>query len=281
MICAQFDIKPDTLRKWEKRKRIPLSKRKENGYRFYTDEDMSKIGEFLKRQYWTRDGDLHKKSQTQKPKSLKINHHQLSHDSTINAIEYFNKPKLRGYFDQIVTKEGPILGFQNHWVPILTKIGELAMAEKGLWIAREHFASTHIREWTLQHFKDSDQRGKEQLIMTTPEGDMHELGMLFAMCQIRLHKINCLYLGPNLPLKSLLQAMQETKIKNISLTLNKSLSRQNLKKILSSIRKVNSSATVFVAGPASFPLANLIKELGAIFIGTNLEIGIQKIKAHI
>lgn len=90
--------------------------------------------------------------------------------------------------------------------PLLGRIGtEWASGE--LCVASEHLGSTLIRDGLsdlLRRLPKSP--GGELALITTPEGELHELGALLSAVAIALEGYRVLYLGPNSPAAEIARA---------------------------------------------------------------------------
>jgi DNA-binding transcriptional MerR regulator len=83
--------------------------------------------------------------------------------------------------------------------PLLVRIGQ-DWAGGTLCTASEHVASALIRDRASILLRQlSRERGSETVIVTTPAGELHELGAFLAAATVAMHGYNVLYLGPNLP----------------------------------------------------------------------------------
>lgn len=269
-------VKTDTLRKWEKRYKLIAPKKGENGYRLYSEQDVETLHVFVKKKQGRQTSP--EAARLGQPQKTETNPNRIEYlkRQALEAIEKLDREKLFNIFEDSFRPLDLASISQSLWMPFLTEIGDHAIREKGLWIAREHFAVSLIREWMVGKVK-SKSHLLPQVILFGPEGDMHELGMIVALGELDANGMGALYLGPNLPLESLLQTMRQTGISSVALSITKPLKRATLKEMMMKIREVNSRAHIFVAGLSSLKMSNFIQNEGGIFIGTNLKIGVEKI----
>lgn len=92
--------------------------------------------------------------------------------------------------------------------PLLAQVGVDVGAGK-MGIAEEHLLSMIIRDHIIeimQSIRHPQENGSMNFVLTTPEGDMHEFGILLAAVLCLAHGMNVKYLGPNLPPRELARA---------------------------------------------------------------------------
>lgn len=86
-------------------------------------------------------------------------------------------------------------------VQLLSEIAVQVMKE-ALSISQEHILSSLLKESLYSLRPDTVTRKKNKslrVLLATPEGDFHELGILIAATLSRLQGVSFLYLGPNVP----------------------------------------------------------------------------------
>jgi DNA-binding transcriptional MerR regulator/methylmalonyl-CoA mutase cobalamin-binding subunit len=83
--------------------------------------------------------------------------------------------------------------------PLLVAVGD-AWAEGKICAASEHVASVLVRERAGRLLRSFPRdHAASTLLVTTPEGELHELGALLAAVTAAMHGAGVVYLGPNLP----------------------------------------------------------------------------------
>lgn len=87
--------------------------------------------------------------------------------------------------------------------PLAGQMGHLVAAGQ-LSIGQEHILSAFIKEQLiLVQTESKKKKSKSRIVMTTPEGDLHDMGIAFASSLSRLEGIQTLFLGPSTPKKDL------------------------------------------------------------------------------
>lgn len=87
--------------------------------------------------------------------------------------------------------------------PLLAELGH-QVAHQHYSIAQEHILSALIKEeLVVCRAHDGKNKSKTRMVMTTPEGDIHDMGIQMATTLASLEGITTLYLGPSTPQKDL------------------------------------------------------------------------------
>ena len=88
--------------------------------------------------------------------------------------------------------------------PFLDKIGILWMTDH-IRVAQEHLVSNIIREKLIKGIQDVSnlQVGTKTVVMYLPEGELHELGLLYVHYLLKIRGTKVIYLGANLPFDEL------------------------------------------------------------------------------
>jgi hypothetical protein len=274
MIAAQLDVKADTLRKWERRYALVEPKRATNRYRLYDEDELRRLHAFVTS---VRGGTAPSEAAEEVRGLLFAG---PSPDAglqarALDAAEKLDRAALGPLYEEALKKYGLAGAFDRVWTPMLVRLGEIALGRKGLWIACEHFAVSFLRERLA---KPAGARRAPALSLSSPSGDLHELGMLAAAAALTERGREPLYLGVNLPLDSLVRAHRETGVLHACVTLTRRFPRPSLRLLASAFKRRVPGSTLYLAGQASLPHANLARSLGAVFVGANLEIGLERIE---
>lgn len=272
-VSGYLGVPADTVRKWEARHGLVRPKRLPNGYRVYSEEDLRRLLKFAEGRRAGLDGAQAADAAASEPAP---HPRTADHKAALAAILRFDRPALaRAY-----RRHAKALGFQSAfteiWLAALAELGSRAHAAGGIWIAAEHFASAFLRESLLASFKSAS-RGRPRLVVAAPEGDRHELGMLAAACELEKRGVSCVYLGADLPVDSLAAAQARLKADAVSLTLTVLRPRKELRSMLAGLRRRFPALRLYICGQESLRHANLIRDSGAMFVGTDFARGIDRI----
>ncbi len=199
-------IKAHTIRIWEKRHRIIEPSRTATNIRYYSDKDLKKIiNVSLLNTYGIKISkiadmsleDMNKKvleiSELQNDKGVHIDQMVVAMIDMEEELfeKILNNLILRFGFEQTVTE---II------YPFLEKIGILWQTQN-ITPAHEHFISNLIRQKIIVAIDGLPIPPKtaKKIVVFLPEGELHELGLLFYHFLIRKAGYRTYYLGQNVP----------------------------------------------------------------------------------
>jgi len=213
-------IKAHTLRIWEKRYGLVIPKRTNTNIRYYSDQDLKKL---LNIAILNRHGV--KISKIAKLENDDLNNKIISVTSKLNdadsQIERLVIAMIEldeNMFEKILTTSIINHGFEDTFLkilfPLFDKIGvlwQIGTINPG----QEHFISNLIRQKMIVAIDGlvapNNKPGQKSFVLFLPEGELHEIGLLFYsyMLQKQGHKV--IYLGQMLPftdLKSIVAAQK-------------------------------------------------------------------------
>jgi DNA-binding transcriptional MerR regulator len=143
-------------------------------------------------------------------------------------------------------------------LPLLAAVGVEAGAGR-FSVAQEHIISAFLKEKLFAlKAKTARKKSKVRLVLATPEGDFHELGILIAAVLASLAGAAVLYLGPSMPAKDLCDTC--LRFNATHLLLSATVSKQegaksDLLQIVSFLdRQLAFKTTLWLAGRASTDL---------------------------
>jgi DNA-binding transcriptional MerR regulator len=196
---------------WEQRHSIIEPKRTSTNIRYYDDADLRLI---LNISFLNRNG--HKISRIAemshdeiRDSVMKISDSNLEFPNQVNAmvIAMVNLDEER--FEKIISTNTLQFGFENTMMnivyPFLGQIGILWQTGS-INPAHEHFITSLIRQKLIVAIDgqlSSQNPNAKRYVLFLPEGEMHELSLLFAAYVIKARHNKAIYLGQSLPLKDL------------------------------------------------------------------------------
>jgi MerR family transcriptional regulator, light-induced transcriptional regulator len=225
-----------TIRAWEKRYNAVVPERGENKHRLYSEKDIEKLAllfkltefgqsigkiahldlEELKHVYATL---MHRPYDE---KSLVTVHHEKVNFEEMLTNFYL---ALAAYKIDIISHElekakallGPRDLCLKILIPLFREIG--IKVERGDFsVAQEHtlsaIVSFHVGHMVGLHYQQESVRD-ELILITTPEGELHELGILASSLLCIHYNYRFIFLGANLPAASLVEAATALKPKYI------------------------------------------------------------------
>ncbi|MGD1842021.1 MAG: MerR family transcriptional regulator [Thermonemataceae bacterium] len=272
-------IKAHTLRIWEQRYDILQPKRTDSNIRYYDDEDLKYI---LNISLLNKHG--YKISKIAKMPVSKLREEVVSltekttqYDDKIQALTICMLELDEGKFEKIISTSILQNGFEttmlNLIYPFLHRIGILWQTGT-ISPAQEHFISYLIRQKVIvaidgQVMNDSPDAKKFMLFL--PEGEWHELSLLFANYLIRKRNHQVIYLGQTLPLEDLKQAYRIHKPDTLLCVITSTPSYEQVQKYLFDLGDEFPEATLLTTGgqligqgfdmPENMYLLNKIEDL--------------------
>lgn len=207
-------IKAHTLRIWEQRYNIISPKRTDTNIRTYDDLDLKLVLNIsLLKDHGYKISEIARLSTEEMYQEvIKISDRQLSYPDQIHALTISMLDLDEERFEKIIRTNSLQFGFENTMIhiiyPFLSRIGTL-------WItgsvgpAQEHFISNLIRQKLIVAIDGQvNKRGPNGKIymLFLPEGELHEISLLFANYIIRARNNKVVYLGQSMPFNELVFA---------------------------------------------------------------------------
>lgn len=250
-----------TIRAWEKRYKAVVPQRGDNKHRLYSENDIEKLALLFK---LTELGQSIGKIAHLKFEELKDIYSKLMHKPYEDLQVVHNKHEnididqilnsfyiaLRAYKLDIISHElekvknllGPRELCLKVLVPLFREIG-IKVAHEEITIAQEHTLSAiftfHIGQMIGLHYQKKNIKD-DLVLITTPEGEMHEIGILASALLCVHYGIKFIFLGANLPAKSLAEAVNALHPKAILLGVIKGHEISDHKTLEDYINEVNS-----------------------------------------
>ena len=146
--------------------------------------------------------------------------------------------------------------------PLFHEIGE-KWAAGDLTPAHEHMASAVMRrvlEWVIAACEPRP--GAPRIVVTTPPGDMHEIGALIAATTAASEGWNVTYLGANLPPLDTANAVRQSKAEYVGMSAVFADSADTLARSIHQLRDHLPSNVLLIAGGAAIatvPIKSLIR----------------------
>ena len=136
------------------------------------------------------------------------------------------------------------------------------MAKTGHYmLAQEHFVSNIVRQKLIVaiHFLPCNPGGKS-CILFLPEGEYHELGLLFLSYLVKNQGGRIIYLGANVPMKDVESVITTMKPQMAFVHLTSNPPNFNFEKFLKAVEQRNGNIPTIISG---FPTHNYSKALPA------------------
>jgi DNA-binding transcriptional MerR regulator/methylmalonyl-CoA mutase cobalamin-binding subunit len=139
-------------------------------------------------------------------------------DELLAAVQQFDALRAEQLLERARARHSARTLLRDVLSPLLQRVGE-AWAEGKICVASEHVATALVRDYAgalLRQFpRDPD---AETLVITTPAGELHEIGALLAAATAAMLGFGVLYLGPNLPAPEIALAAEGSGSKLVALS---------------------------------------------------------------
>lgn len=201
-------IKAHTIRIWEQRYSFLNPQRTETNIRYYTGEELKTVLSIaLLNKYGFKISHIDKMSTAEmRDKTLSLNQAQAQIERMVNElISCMVDMKIEEFemlLDGYIKSKGIEKTIPQIIFPFLERIGIL-------WItnhinpAQEHLVTNIIRQKLIMGIETCNTalNPKKKVLVFLPEGEHHELGVLFTYYLFKNRGIKVIYLGANVPLK--------------------------------------------------------------------------------
>jgi MerR family transcriptional regulator, light-induced transcriptional regulator len=249
-------IKAHTLRMWEKRYGIMDPGRTATNIRMYGDSDLKKIlNVSILNRYGIKISHIAAMNDSElAERIIIISRNSSDYDSLIENLVISMVDLDEENFDKLLSKAIMQNGFEETILkivyPLMEKIGILWQTG-AINPAQEHFISHLIRQKmivAIDSVMPAINPDPMHFLLFLPEGELHELGLLFYnyLLQKRGHKVT--YLGQWVPFKDMAAASTILRIDYLLTSIATVHSGTDLLDYISSLSKAFKEKTIFISG---------------------------------
>ena len=247
-------IKAHTLRIWEQRYNLLNPKRTDTNIRFYDDLDLKLI---LNVALLNDNGYKISKIASMDDKEMraevmKLTDRTLTHDDQIHALTICMIEMDEERFDKVLSTNILKLGFEqtmmNIVYPFMSKIGVLWQTG-AINPAHEHFISNLVRQKLIVAIDGQVVSGDgKKFLLFLPEGELHEISLLFASFLIKSKGHKVIYLGQNTPYDDLITVYNIHRPDYMMTVITTSPTSENAQEYLNLLAKNFSKTQILVTG---------------------------------
>ena len=201
-------IKAHTLRIWEQRYKFLKPSRTFTNIRYYSNEELKKVLNIaLLNKYGYKISHIDKMNEQDiSEKILALSQSEAVQESIVNELIRsmidLDMQRFETTLDHFITAKGIEKSITKVIFPFLEKIGILWQTNH-INPAQEHLVSNIVRQKLIvgiEKVKPSLDAEKSVLLFL-PEGEYHELGLLFVYYILKSRGVSCTYLGACIPMK--------------------------------------------------------------------------------
>jgi DNA-binding transcriptional MerR regulator len=210
-------IKAHTLRIWEQRYAILQPTRSDTNIRSYGDSELKLVLNIalLQDKGGFKISEIAKMSEDEiASQILELSKSQLDFPEQIQALTVAMMDLDENRFQHLTKNIVDTHGFESYMLniiyPFMRRLGTLWLSGS-VGPAQEHFISHLIRQKVISAIDSQElilKPGAKKFLLYLPEGELHEIGLLFANYVFRARKHSVVYLGQSLPYDELLLAYE-------------------------------------------------------------------------
>jgi DNA-binding transcriptional MerR regulator/methylmalonyl-CoA mutase cobalamin-binding subunit len=288
LVANRTGLTVDLIRAWEKRYQVVEPARSDTQRRLYSDYDIERLRliriakqagrrladiatlplESLRDvvSEESRYGETRETPEVHRP-SWSTFPEDESTAETLDAMLYAIQTMDQHRFDQLLqenlVKHSLPAFLEKTLAPLLSEIGE-ATRSGGMRIAHEHMATAHLRTFLgALRFRETFTGTEPRIVITTPTGQLHELGALMVAALVSIDGWMPVYLGPNTPADEIAACVQQCSARAVSLSLTYPADDPRIPTELTRLKsQLDDKVTVFVGGAAASVHGELINRLG-------------------
>lgn len=200
-------IKAHTIRIWEQRYSFLKPCRTGTNIRYYSNEELKKLlNVALLNKYGFKISHIDKMNEAEiKAKILSLNQLEAQQERIVNALIQnmvdINLENFEDILDNFIIATGIERTISQIIFPYLKKIGILWLTNH-INPAQEHLVTNIIRQKLIVGIESIkvNIRTNKTVLLFLPEGEYHELGLLFMNYLLKSKGVNTIYLGSSIPL---------------------------------------------------------------------------------
>lgn len=240
-VSKRSGVKSDLVRAWERRYQAVQPMRTEGGHRVYSDQDIARLK--LLNQATSHGHSISQIAQFSLDELKRLVQQEdkvspivqpvvraLHNDTKFVAEDYiekcyaavlaFDSRLLEKHFENAIVELRSQAFIEELLTPLLTRIGDRWKTGE-LRPIHEHMTSAVIRSLTyILRNNHPCPENAPRMIVSTPIGQLHELGALLAAIIAELNGWSVTYLGANLPSEEIAAAVKFTHAKVVTLSIS-------------------------------------------------------------
>lgn len=267
-------IKAHTLRIWEKRYQVVKPRRTPTNIRYYNDEDLKKLLNIsiLNRHGFKISSIANLENEDLNKKIISISNKSFDSDSHIESliVSMIELDELK--FEKILTTLIINMGFEDTFVKILMpffeKIGLLWQIGT-INPAHEHFITNLIRQKIIVGIDgltvSPNLSNQKTFVLYLPDGELHEISLLFYSYLIQKSGHKVIYLGQMVPFDDLLKIGKSGKPHAFVTMFTVNLKQEDIEEHLRRLSDAFPEKKIFVGG-LQFTLHNFEIPKNAVLI---------------
>lgn len=273
-------LSPHTLRAWERRHHVVAPTRSDGGQRLYSDLDVERlrllhrlterghgIGRLAKLSLEELDriaGEEEGSAGTPEAESSSNAQATEFRSAAFHAAQCLAAGELQAVLERAAVSLGVPAFLDQVAGPSIREIGH-GWREGTISVGQEHLATAVFRRvlgWIIETFEAKPPAAR--LIVATPPGQVHELGALMAAAAAATEGLDVIYLGADLPVAEILNAVRQTGARAVALSVVHPTNDPGLIEDLQQIRQgLDREVQLFLGGAAVTQQPERFRAVGA------------------
>lgn len=283
-VAKRSGVKSELVRAWERRYQAVTPTRTAGGHRVYTDLDIARLKLLnlatnnghsisqIARLSLEELKSLLKVEAESRPLEIKaevpnlVDKKLLAEDyieKCYAAVTAFDALALEAHFENAIVELNTDAFIEHLLTPLLTRVGDRWKTGE-LRPVHEHMVSAIIRSLTYILRNNAPySENAPNMVVSTPIGQMHELGALLAAIMAELKGWRVTYLGANLPAEEIAAAVKYTDARAVTISISFATDDLVIPKELRRLKKLcGSHVALIVGGRAAGHYQALLEEIG-------------------
>ncbi|MDA0813161.1 MAG: cobalamin B12-binding domain-containing protein [Verrucomicrobia bacterium] len=181
--------------------------------------------------------------------------------AALDACRRMDQAKLEAVLSRAIVRLGYSGIIERLAGPLITTIGE-EWHEGNMTVAQEHAATVTIRAFIEKHVRQYPiSHGGPTIVITTPAGQIHELGAFLATAVAKKAGWNVVYLGASLPAAEIVGAVVQSGASALALSISYPADDPDLPMELLTLRQLaGDDLNVFAGGRSAHAYARALQE---------------------
>lgn len=234
VVCHRTGLSAHAIRVWERRYGLVCCQRTESNRRLYSDDEIERLrllksltgcGHRISQIFCLNLDELYalqKKDAPQPaPEVIKIRLHNTPVECMqrcLEAVRELEAQAMTELLEQALLRYGARATFINIVAPLVTEVGE-AWRRGEMRVVHEHLATNVVRDFlSLGNRCYTRVAGAPEIVISTPSGQIHEVGALLAAAAARDAGWRATYLGPSLPAEEIVECVAVRQARAVALS---------------------------------------------------------------
>ena len=279
-------VNPVTLRAWERRYGLLQPHRTDSGHRLYTEDDIRLVqqvttllneGQSISEVVRSLQQGV---AETAGIREDNADIWETHRARMLEAIERFDERAVEQAYQEILGLY-PIDTVNTLLIrPLLQHLGN-CWKQSRTGIAQEHFFTAYLRKKLGARLHHSNlQTHGPRLILCSPPGEHHELGMLLFAVTAVSHGLRLIMLGPDMPLSELTAVAAATAAEGVILSMSTRPSKKVIGQELPALIRAL-EIPLFIGGQYAVTHADELAAAGAFPVGSEALPALRSIRARL